>query len=152
MLSGAADPATADSVLPALGAAASSALEAITGGFLLNVWAPGRRNLDTPARGVQISLVVLGARTLIGALVGAGRLYLARPAELDNLIASGIGWWLRDAAGALVVAPAIVLWAIGSFRGFDPDKVLSSSVAIVAAILVGLIAFSPLFEQSATRS
>ena len=152
MLTSAADPATADSVLPALGAAASSTLEAITGGYLLNIWSQGRRTFDTPAGVVKFALVVLGPSALIGALVRAGSLYLAGHVELDNLIASGIGWWLRDAAGALVVAPAIVLWAIGSFRGFDPGKVLSSSVAIVAVILVGLIAFSPLFEQSAATN
>jgi PAS domain S-box-containing protein len=152
VLTGVVDPATAESVLPALGAAASSTLEAIIGGYLLNIWSQGRRTFDTPAGVVKFALVVLGPSTLIGALVRAGSLYLAGHVELDNLIGLGIGWWLRDAAGALVVAPAIVLWAIGSFRGFDPDKVLSSSVAIVAAILVGLIAFSPLFEQSAARS
>src|SRR5207245_8252203 len=50
------------------------------------------------------------------------------------------------------LAPSAALWAIGSFRAFDVDSALSSSLAIVAAILVGLIAFSPLFEQSALRS
>ena len=91
----------------------------------------------------------LGPSALIGALVNAGSLYLAADAQLDSLLASGAVRWLRELAGALVVAPAVVLWAVGSFRPFDPDKVLSSSVGIVAATLVGLIAFSPLFEHSA---
>src|SRR5262249_48234802 len=61
-------------------------------------------------------------------------------------------WWLRDAAGALVITPGVVLWAIEDFRGFNLDKVLASGATIVAATAVGLIAFSPLIEQSVDRS
>src|SRR5262249_16212005 len=45
-----------------------------------------------------------------------------------------------------------VLWAIEDFRGFNLDKVLASGATIVAATAVGLIAFSPLIEQSVNRS
>src|SRR5439155_775465 len=55
-------------------------------------------------------------------------------------------------AGTLLVAPAIVLWALADYRGFDSDKVLSSIVGIIATSLVGLVAFSPLFEDSAVRN
>ena len=69
-----------------------------------------------------------------------------------NLAALAVTWWLRDAAGALVVAPVVVLWAGGDFRTFDLDKVLASGIALIAASVVGLVAFSPLIEQSANRS
>jgi PAS domain S-box-containing protein len=146
------DAGVADSILPALGAAAGSTLEALVGGYLINVWAQGCRAFDTPAGVLKFALVVLGPSALIGALVNAGSLYLAADAQVESLLASGAVRWLRDAAGALVVAPAVVLWAVGSFRPFNPDKVLSASVGIVAATLVGLIAFSPLFEHGALRS
>ena len=149
---GFADAEAADSVLLPFGAAAGSTLEALVGGYLINIWAQGCRAFDTPAGVLKFALVVLGPSALIGALVNAGSLYLAADAQLDSLLASGAVRWLRESAGALVVAPAVVLWAVGSFRPFDPDKVLSSSVGIVAATLVGLIAFSPFFEHSAVRT
>jgi integral membrane sensor domain MASE1 len=36
-----------------------------------------------------------------------------------------VTWWLRDAVGALVVAPVVVLWGTGDFRAFTLDKVLA---------------------------
>jgi PAS domain S-box-containing protein len=145
------DASAADWVLPALGVAAASTIEALVGGYLIKVWSQGRRTFDTPIGVAKFALVGLGS-TLIGALVGVGSFYLAGYVDWDKLSALGGAWWLRDAAGAFVLAPAAVLWAIGSFRAFDADRVLSSSLAIVGAILVGLIAFSPLFEQSTLRS
>jgi PAS domain S-box-containing protein len=144
------DANAADWVLPACVATAST-IEALVGGSLISVWSQGRRTFDTPTGVAKFASVAL-ASTLIGALVGVGSFYLAGYLDWDGLGALGVAWWLRDAAGAFVLAPAAVLWAIGSFRVFDVDGALSSSLAIVAAILVGLIAFSPLFEQSALRS
>ena len=79
-------------------------------------------------------------------------MYLAGHADAANATALAVTWWLRDAAGILVVAPVVVLWALTTFPRFNLDKVLASAIALVAATLVGLVAFSPLVEQSANRS
>src|SRR5258707_3589086 len=147
-----ADANVADSILPSLGAAAGTTLEAIVGGYLINAWSQGRRTFDTAAAVAKFALVGLGPSTMIGALVGAGSLYLAGAVDWGNLIAIGVTWWLRDAAGALAITPGVVLWAIADFRAFNFDKVLALGATIVAANALGLIAFSPLIEQSVTRS
>ena len=100
----------------------------------------------------KFALVGLGPASLIGAAVGVGSLYLAGYADAANAAALAVTWWLRDAAGILVVAPVVVLWALTTFRRFNLDKVLASAIALVAATLVGLVAFSPLVEQSANRA
>src|SRR5437899_5450945 len=46
----------------------------------------------------------------------------------------------------------LVLWAFTMFRSFIIDNDLAFGDTIVAASAVGLIAFSPLIEQSVTRS
>src|SRR5258708_8551500 len=97
-----ADANVADSILPSLGAAAGATLEAIVGGYLINAWSQGRRTFDTAAAVAKFTLVCLGPSTIIGALVGAGSLYLAGALDWGNLIAIGVTWWLRDAT----VAPA----------------------------------------------
>src|SRR5438309_1435863 len=66
------------------------------------------------------------------------------------VLASGGG--LRDAAGIVVVAPAVILWATTNVRTLNLDSVLAAGIAFVAAILVGLLAFSPVVEQTANRS
>src|SRR5437899_278239 len=104
-------------------------------------------------RGVaKFALVGLGPSTMIGAVVGVGSLYLAADVEWGNFVALGAAWWLRDAAGALVITPVVVLCSVADFRGFNLDKVLASGATIVVASAVGLIAFSPLIEQSVNRS
>src|SRR6266699_1471846 len=146
------DVTAADSFLPSVGVAAGNTLEAIIGGYLITVWSQGRKTFDTPAGVTEFALVGIGPSTMIGAIVGTGSLYFAGDVDWGNLIAIGARWWLRDAAGALVITPAVVLWAIADFRAFNLDKVLASGATIVVASAVGLIAFSPLIEQSVNRS
>jgi PAS domain S-box-containing protein len=148
---GIADAISADSILPAFGNAAASTLEAVVGGYLLNLWSEGGRTFNTPAGVAKFALIGLTS-SMLGAFVAAGTSYLTGQPEWDKLIPLGTVWWLRDAAGTLVVAPAVVLWALGDDRSFDSDKVLSSILGIIATTLVGLVAFSPLFEDSAERS
>jgi PAS domain S-box-containing protein len=147
-----ADARGADSILLSLGVAAGNTLEAIIGGYLINVWSEGRKTFDTAAAVAKFAVVGLGPSAMIGAVVGVGSLYLAADVEWGNFVALGAAWWLRDAAGALVITPVVVLWAIADFRGFNLDKVLASGATIVVASAVGLIAFSPLIEQSVNRS
>jgi len=148
---GIADAISADSILPPFGNAAASTLEAVIGGYLLHLWSGGGRTFHTPAGVAKFALIGLTS-SMLGALVAAGTSYLIGQPEWDKLIPLGTVWWLRDAAGTLVIAPAVVLWALGNGRDFDSDKVLSSILGIIATTLVGLVAFSPLFEDSAVRS
>ncbi len=116
------DATAADSFVLSLGVAAGNTLEAVVGAYLINVWSQGRKTFDTAAGVAKFALVGLGPSTMIGALVGAGSLYLAADVDWGNLIAIGARWWLRDAAGALVITPAVVLWAIADFRAFNLDR------------------------------
>src|SRR5262249_59304620 len=118
------------------------------GGCRLNAWSQGGKALDTAGGVAKFAVVGLGPSAMISAIVGAGSLYLAGDLDWGNFIAIGATWWLRDAAGALVITPVVVLWAIEDFRGFNLDKVLASRATIVAATALGLIAFSPLIQQS----
>src|SRR5262249_23871990 len=60
-------------------------------------------------------------------------------------------WWLRDAAGALVLTPAIVLWASLDARAFKLDRIFNSAIALIAAVAVGLVVFSPLIRPTRRR-
>src|SRR5262249_58719237 len=102
-----ADASVADSILPSLGAAAGATLEAIVGGYLINAWSQGRRTFDTTTAVAKFALVRLAPSTMIGALVGAGSLYLAGAVDWGNFIAIGVTWWLRDAAGGPGGTPGV---------------------------------------------
>jgi PAS domain S-box-containing protein len=143
---------SADSILISGAVAAAHTLEAVIGGCLTNVWSFGRKTFDSPSGAVKFALINFGPGTLSGAAVGVGSLYLVGSVDAANVAALATTWWLRDAAGTLLVAPVLILWGMTDVRAFNLDRVLVSGVAFVSAILVGLVAFSPLFEPSANRS
>ena len=146
-----ANASAADSIPMSLVVAAGSTLAPVVGGYLVSIWCGGRNTFDTPAGVAKFALVVL-ATTMISATAGIGGLSLAGYLEWTGIIAAWTTWWLRDAAGVLAVAPVVVLWARGDFRPFNLNKVLASAAALAAAGVVGVIAFSPLIEQTAFRS
>src|SRR5215813_1398752 len=59
---------------------------------------------------------------------------------------------MGDVAGALVITPAIVLWGTTPLRCLERQELLQSCLTYAATIAVGLVAFSPLLEQSPTRN
>jgi integral membrane sensor domain MASE1 len=140
------------SVLISAAMAAASTIEALVGGFVINVWSDGRRTFDTPAGVAKFALVNLGLSAMIGAAIGVGSLCLHGSVDWANAAAPWAMWWLRDAAGALVITPVIVLWAIADARSFGLDKMFDTSIAVVMAVAVGLVAFSPLIGQTSSRS
>src|SRR5262245_32671559 len=146
------DATLVGSILTSSAIAAGNTLEALIAGHLTNIWSDGRRTFDTPIGIAKFALISLGPGTVVGALIGAGTLAVAGASDLSNFTATWVTWWLRDVIGALVVAPVVLLWANSDFRTVDQTKVLLSGIAIIAAIAVGLFAFSPLFEQTVTRS
>ena len=71
----------------------------------------------------------------------------ANPAAFTSIWTT---WWLGDVGGQLLVAPAILLWP----RPRPPpgiNELKRSAPVYAAAILIGLIAFSPVVEQTAMR-
>jgi two-component sensor histidine kinase len=122
-------------------------LEAVVGALLVGRWAHGAAAFEKPARVVRFAVICLAIATPISATIGAASLGAAGLAERAALPAIWTTWWLGDFAGALIVAPAIVLWA-GRGRSIAREEALS----YLAAAAIGLIAFSPLFEQTAIRS
>ena len=59
---------------------------------------------------------------------------------------------MGDLAGALVITPAIVLWGTRPARWTERRELIQSCLIYAATIAIGLLAFSPLIEQSPTRS
>ena len=139
-------------LLASFGIAVGNTLEAVVSGYLMTLWSGGARTFDTPSAVAKFALLCLGPGTVVSAVLGVGSLVLAGSAELANFPAIAFTWWLGNVAGALVVTPVIVLWITGRYRPFDVDRFLDSTIVQLTAIAVGLIAFSPLIEQSIIRS
>ena len=83
--------------------------------------------------------------------IGVTSLATAGYTEWTNFANIWVTWWLGDAAGALVFAPVIVLWASSDYRVLNRDEFLETVGVLATAAAVGLIAFSPLIEQTPSR-
>ena len=96
--------------------ALGNTLEAVVGGFLIGRWSGGSDTFATPARVAKFALVCVGPATVISATIGVVTLCVAGFAPWAKFTPIWITWWLGDAAGALVVTPALVLWARTDWR------------------------------------
>jgi signal transduction histidine kinase/CheY-like chemotaxis protein len=139
------------SVATAAAIASGNALEALAGAALIKRWSDGRETFATPLGVAKFALICLAAAAPISATIGVTALCVAGSATWASFAAIWITWWLGDLAGALVLTPAIVLSAAGCAH-FSAREDLRESAAILCATgLVGLLAFSPLIEQTPLR-
>ncbi|MCZ7646981.1 MAG: MASE1 domain-containing protein [Planctomycetota bacterium] len=133
---------TAGTVWTSLGIGMGNMLEALIGTWLVGRFAGGARMFERP--GTLFRFIVLAAclATAVSASCGVGSLYLGGLVDAANLQRVWLTWWLGDAAGALIVTPFILTWAVAPqlkwTRKFAMEVMLLGGVLT----LVSLLAFS----------
>jgi signal transduction histidine kinase/integral membrane sensor domain MASE1 len=138
------------SIYAAMAIALGNTFEALVAAWLINLWCDGRQTFATTTGVAKFALVCVSS-TIISATVGVGSLIFSGDATTAFAM-TWITWWLGDLAGALVIAPFVILWAAGNLRSFERTQWGGEAGAIVAAtIAVGIIAFSPLIKQTDYR-
>ena len=90
--------------------ATGNTLECVIAGFLVNLWSGGRETFATPTRIALFALICL-LPTALSATMGVWSLTLAGYAQAASFPSIWLTWWVGDLAGAMVVAPVVVLWA-----------------------------------------
>jgi integral membrane sensor domain MASE1 len=143
---------TAGSISTALAIAAGNTLESLIGAYFIDRWSDGRSTFDTPAGVSRFALICLIPSTMTSATLGVGSLSLGGYADWSEFRSIWTTWWMGDVAGALVITPAIVLWGTTPLRCLERRELFHSCWIYAATIAVGLVAFSPLLEQSPTRN
>jgi len=146
-----ANATTAGSVATAIAIATGNSLEAVVGAYLINRWSRGCNTFSTPNSVAKFALICFVIATPISASIGLTSLATAGYIERTNFANAWVTWWLGDVAGALVIAPVIVLWASSHYHAFNRNEFLETVGVLATAAAVGLIAFSPLIEQTPSR-
>jgi PAS domain S-box-containing protein len=131
--------------------AAGNTLEGVVMALLLARFAGGAATFETPGRIARFSIVSLASGTVVGATIGSTALCLFAAASWSDFPSIWAIWWLGDSAGTLAVTPVAVLWALSRRR--PESKIFTAENAVVfgSAVIVGLLAFSPVFEHSFVR-
>ena len=140
---------TAGSVATSLGIALGNTLEGLLGAWLVERMAGGLRAFDRPRDVFALAAAVVPGG-IVSASVGVASLAIAGYARTVDLDTIWLTWALGDVAGALLVAPPIVLWATtdgerargeGDTRRahlFELAALLTVVVALAAVIWGGL--------------
>ena len=146
-----ANATTAGSLYTSSAIALGNTLESVLGAYLISRWSGGLGTFDTPGGVARFALICLAAAAPLSATIGVGSLSAAGYVAGDQLASTWLTWWLGDLAGALVITPVLVLWLMSRPSPSHGEDRLESGLVLAGAIAVGIIAFSPLFEQTVNR-
>src|SRR3989441_7379252 len=135
---------TAGDVLSSLGIATGNTLEGLVAAALVNRFANGRRAFERPLDVVKFALLAAVASTAVSATVGVTSLALTGSASWSDFGAIWLTWWLGDAGGALILAPALVLWANEPRVRWSSREELEAIGALAALVLSGFLVFGGL--------
>ncbi len=142
---------TAGSIATAIAIATGNSLEAVVGAYLINRWSNGRNTFSTPSSVARFALICVVIATPISPGIGVTSLATAGYTEWTNFANIWVTWWLGDVTSALVVTPVIVVWALSDHHAFNRNEFWETVGVLATAVAVGLIAFSPLIEQTPSR-
>ncbi|MGQ0531538.1 MAG: MASE1 domain-containing protein [Caulobacteraceae bacterium] len=132
------------SIPTAAAIAIGNGLEALVAAFILERWASGERVFQTPVGVGKFALVVTAVAAPISATIGVSALAATGFAEWSDFLPVWVTWWLGNVAGAILIAPAVVLWA-RTLRGDEPRQFSAAGLlAFAIALLVAMVALSPI--------
>jgi PAS domain S-box-containing protein len=123
--------------------AVGTVLAALAGTWLVDRWSQGRKTLATPFGIATFTLIsLIPVALIVSAAAIAGRI-LGNDVGFGNPVVTWATWWLADAAGTLIIAPAILLWAVGPLWVSSKWSPLETTAIVLAAAAIGAVAFGP---------
>jgi PAS domain S-box-containing protein len=146
-----ANATTFGSLTTSVAIASGNTLEALVTAWLLERWSSRTEPFATPGRVAIFAVLTLAPGAMISATAGVGSLTLAGHANVAASANIWLTWWLGDVGGQLLVTPVVVLWARCDLRSLDRAELEDLGTLIGTTVGVGLLAFSPLIEQTAMR-
>ena len=132
---------TAGSVVTSIGIATGNTLEGLLASYLVQRFAGGRQAFGRPRNAFRFAVLAAGLSTTVSATCGVASLALAGFAPWADFGRIWLTWWLGDGAGALVVAPVVLLWAENPRLQWGRRQFLEAAVLLACLVLVGQTVF-----------
>lgn len=132
---------TAGTVLTSLGIAGGNMLEAVLGAWLVTRYAGGVDFVRSPERIFSFTLLAAMGSTMVSATIGTATLFAAGMVPPGQWGPIWLTWWLGDASGDLLIAPALLLWVRTPLTLPTPRRALEGIALFGGLIVVGLILF-----------
>jgi signal transduction histidine kinase/ActR/RegA family two-component response regulator len=131
---------TDGSISSSLGVAVGNTLEGVLAVTLLERFAGGRQAFASAA-GIWKFAAVAALCTPVSATLGVVSLAVAGLAAPADRAEIWFTWWLGDLAGAVLVAPLVVLWWTNRSWGWRPQKAQEAALLFAAICAVGAVTF-----------
>jgi signal transduction histidine kinase len=125
---------TSGSIVSSLWIAVGNTLESVVGASLVLRYAAGVRAFERPLDFLRFVLWGGLLGTAVGATFGAVALVTTGEAQSQAFGAIWLTWWFGDAAGALIVAPVLVLWC--TRRAVDPLRAQPFEAVLLLAVVI----------------
>jgi len=136
------------SMASSLGIAVGNTLEAVVGALLVERYAAGAQAFDRAQTLLRFTVLAGLISTGISATLGTMTLAITGQAAWTAFGPIWLTWWLGDAAGALIVAPLLVLWGRAPVFGPLRAQPLEEALLLFVVAAVGAVVFSyPGFSQ-----
>jgi integral membrane sensor domain MASE1 len=148
----AANATTAGTLETSLCIGAGNTLEGVAGGYFVGLLGDRRTVFSTPSGIARFAGIAAGLATVISASVGVATLCLAGLASWTQFTSIWMTWWVGDVAGALVVTPVIVLWAVSGLHGVQRRELIESGALFATTVAVGVLAFTPILQGWVDRA
>jgi PAS domain S-box-containing protein len=128
--------------------AIATMVAALAGAWLINRWSQGYKTLASPLNVARFALISFAPTAVISSGIAIAAPVLTNALGFANSPVISIGtwakWWLTDAAGIVIIAPVILLWAMTPLRRFLESSIMEAAVIIVVASAIGAVAYSPI--------
>jgi diguanylate cyclase (GGDEF)-like protein len=139
---------TTGAVLPSLGIAAGNTVEGLLAAYLVNRFARGGRVFDRVRDILRFTLLAALLSTTVAASIGVASLALGgllSPGEAPRV---WLTWWLGDAVGDIVVAPALILWiGVKPAPSWNRAQTVEAVLIALVTVLVTLATFGGVFPE-----
>jgi signal transduction histidine kinase/ActR/RegA family two-component response regulator len=130
----------AGDVATSLAIATGNTLEALAGAWMVIRFARGKNFCDRPQDVFKFALIA-ATSTIISSSFGVTSLALAGFADWTHYGAIWLTWWLGDVTGDLVFTPLVVLWIVGSRRGWRKKEATEVGVLFLLLVLLSSVVF-----------
>jgi putative nucleotidyltransferase with HDIG domain len=132
---------TTNAFLSSFFIAAGNTLEGVAAAYLIRRFASGALAFEKVGNILKFACAALGG-AMIAATVGTASLLLFHHAPPSAWSSIWTTWWLGDLAGALIVAPIILVWADRrAMRAATPWRLAEGVVFLLLLVIVNLIIF-----------
>jgi diguanylate cyclase (GGDEF)-like protein len=133
---------TAGNLVTSLGIAAGNTLEGVIGWLLVSRWAGGKAAFKRVSTVCGFTLLAGMLATTVSATIGTGTLAWWGLLPGRDYGTVWLSWWLGDMGGALVVAPALLLWSADLRVRWRRDQSLEAAILLVLLVLTSQVVFA----------